>query len=379
MTFSLNPTYYQVTWTADSPTDYTGLTGNSNGGLDPATAWGINRLISVTGASTVAGTPMSDGETVVINGYAIEFLSSDNLASMISKINLATKFTGVAANQNVAGTYITLMNAPNREGYQFSLAEGNGSALSKLGLTAGTYGYYPSEVGTAFTSVTTDSNITINGVNIVFTAGGIGSAASQINAKTEYTGVSASVAGPYLQLSSISGQPWTINSGNAYTNLGTTIGNHGGYPTTLAFSQAKERANMRWTQMISELEENATPILLGNIVRTGNVSNIETSSVTFTVGYDRPDTVYTVARSEEPDAGNLLVGASAVKRAVARALTAVITGNRKVFDPTIQNYGPYSDRPNAARIQQITATGLDTIANIAIVENNLTVTQVTGV
>jgi hypothetical protein len=379
MTFSLNPTYYQVTWTANSPTNYTGLTGNSNGGLDPVTAWGTNRLISVTGTAAVAGTPMADGETIVINDYVISFLSTDNLASIISKINLATKFTGVAADQSVAGTYITLMNAPGKEGYPFSLAEGNGSALSKLKLTAGTYSYYPSEVGTAFTSVTTDSNITINGVNIVFVAGGISSAASQINANTEYTGVSASVAGPYLQMSSITGQTWTINSGNAYTNLGTTIGNHGGYPTTLAYSQAKERANMRWTQMIAELEENSTPILLGNIVRTGNISNIETSSVTFTVGYDRPDTVYTVARPEEPDAGNLLVGASAVKRAVARALTAVITGNRKVFDPTIQSYGAYCDRPNAARIQQITATGLDTVSNVTIVENNLTVTQIAGV
>jgi hypothetical protein len=380
MTFSLNPTYYQVTWTANGPTNYTGLTGTANGGLDPVTAWGINRLISVTGVSPVTGTPMADGETILINDYAVSFLSSDALADIINKINLAAKFTGVVADQSVAGTYITLMNAPGKEGYPFSLAEGNGTALlTKLGIQPGAYSYYPSEVGTAFTSVTTDSNITINGVNIVFTSGDVASAANQINAKSDYTGVAASIAGPYLQISAVSGQPWSINSGNAVSNLGTTLGNHGGYPTTIEFSQAKERANMRWSQMVSELEENATPILLGNITRTGNISNVETTSVTFTVGYDRPDTVYTVARSGEPDVGNLLVGAGAVKRAVARALTSVITGNRKLFDPTLQSYGAYCDRPNAARIQQITATGLDTVENVTIVEDNLTVIQIAGV
>ena len=380
MTFSLNPTYYQVTWTANGPTNYMGLTGTANGGLDPVTAWGINRLISVTGSSPVTGTPMADGETILINDYTISFLSTDNLASIISKINLAAKFTGVVADQSVAGTYLTLMNAPGKEGYPFSLAEGNGTALAgKLKINPGAYSYYPGEVGTAFTSVTADSNITINGVNIVFASGGLASAASQISTVSEYTGVAASVAGPYLQISAVSGQSWSINSGNAVSNLGTTLGNHGGYPKTIAFSQAKERANMRWSQMVSELEENATPILLSNITRTGNISNIETTSVTFTVGYDRPDTVYTVARPGEPDAGNLLVGASAVKRAVARALTSVITGNRKLFDPTLHSYGAYCDRPNAARIQQITATGLDTVENVTIVEDNLTVIQIAGV
>ena len=379
-TYSLNPTYYQVTWTINSPTNYSELTGNQNGGLDPVTSWGTNRLVSVTGVSPVTGTPMADDETIVINGYSIAFLSTDNLASILSKINLASKFTGVVADQSVAGTYVTLKNAPTREGQAFWIAEGNGTALlTKLGLQPATYSYAPSEIGTAFTSVTTDSNIAINGVNIVFTTGAVASAASQLNAYTPQTSVAAYVAGPYLQLASITGQPWTINSGNAVSNLGTTLGNHGGYPTTLANSQARERANMRWTQMTSELEENATPNFLGNIVRTGNISNVATTTVTFTVGYERPDTVYTYARPNEPDAGNLYVGTDAIKRQVARALVSEIASNRKLFDPTIQNYGAYSDRPNAARIESITAAPIDIIANIAIVENNISVVQISGV
>lgn len=379
-TYSLNPTYYQVTWTLNSPTDYSILTGNQNGGLDPVTSWGINRLVSATGTTEVVGTPISsDGDSIVINGYTISFLAGDTLSEILGKINLASKFTGVVADESVAGTYITLKNAPTREGQRFWIGEGTGGALAALGFTPATYSYSPSEIGGAFTSVTTDSNITINGVNIVFTSGDLESTADQLNAYTPQTSVVAYVAGPYLQLASTAGQSWTINSGNAVANLGTTLGNHGGYPTTLANSQAKERANMRWNQIVSELEENATPNLLGNIVRTGNIANVAPTSVTFTVGYERPDTVYTVARPAEPDAGTVYVGANAIKRQVARALTSTLISNRKVFDPTMENYGAYSDRPNAALIQSITASAIDTVANIAIVENNITVVQISGV
>lgn len=379
-TYSLNQTYYQVTWNLDGPTDYSTLIGNQNGGLDPVTAWNINRTVVITGTAAVIGTPISsDGETIVVNNYPIALLSTDTLSDIINKINLASKFTGVMADQSVAGTYLTLKNAPGKEGQPFSLTEGNGTALSSLNLIAGVYQYAPSEVGTAFTSVTTDSNITINGINIVFTSGGLDSTAGQINTYSAQTSVAAYVAGPYLQLASMTGQPWTINSGNAFSNLGTTLGNHGGYPVTLANSEAKERANMRWTQMVSELEENSTPNFLGSIERTGNVANVALNSVTFTVGYERPDTVYTYARDNEPDSGNLYVGTSAIKRQVARAMISNMVSNRKVFDPTMLNYGAYSDRPNAARIENITAAAIDTVSNIAIVENNITVVQVPGV
>lgn len=378
-TYSFNPTYYQITWNLNSPTDYSSLTGNQSGGLDPVTAWEINRTISVTGSSVVSGSPLSDGDTMLINGVTIDFLSTDTLADIISRINLVSRSTGVVADQSVAGGYITLKNAPKREGQPFWIADGNAPVLAALGLSAGTYSYSPSEVGTAFTSVTNGSNISINGVNIVFSAGAVSSVASQLNTYTSLTSVAAYVAGPYLQLASINGQPWTINSGNAVASLGTTLGNHGGYPITLANSEAKERANIRWTQMISEIEENATPSFLGNISRTGNVANVSTSSVTFTVSYDRPETIYTTARPGEPDAGAVLTGTAALRRQVARALTQTMVSNRKVFDPNMENFGPYTDRPNAARIEPITAAALDTIANIATVEDNITVVQIPGV
>jgi hypothetical protein len=138
---------------------------------------------------------------------------------------------------------------------------------------------------------------------------------------------------------------------------------------------------MRWTQAIAELESFSTPMFVGNIVRTGNLNgNGACTTFTFTVGYEHPDQVVTVARDSEPDTGNVLVGTSAVKRAVARAMVNDITGNRNVFDPTLQSYGSYIDRPNSARIQKIIASAIDSPANIVTqVEANISVTQIAGV
>lgn len=380
-TYSLNPTYYQVTWNLTTPTDYSNLSGDANGGLDSDTAWDINSTIMVTGTAAIVGSPLSDGDSFVINGVSISFLATDTITEILDKINLATKITNVAANQMVAGGYITLMNSPGTEGTPFYIAAGIGPVLSTFGLTAGVYRYYPTEVGSAFTSVTTDSNVTINGVNVVFTGGPLTASgtASQLNDASSNTGIVAYPAGPYLQLASVGGQPWTINSGNAYTNMGFTLGNHGGYPTTLADSQAKERANMRWTQMIAELEATATPNKFGNIIRVGNIANVETSSITFTVGYDQPGYVRTVARDDEPDAGTVFEGTAAIRRAVARALVVSMAGNRKVFDPTLENFGAYCDRPNAARIQRITADAMDSLSDITVIEQNITVIEIAGV
>lgn len=376
-TYSTTPIYYQVTFTL--PPAYASFTDARNGGLDPVTAWGVNETISITGATAVVSTVMAEDETLLINGYTLVFSSTDTLANIITKINSASRYTNVIADQSVAGTYITLKNAPLYEGVPISLVEGNGTALAKLGLTAGVYKNYPTEIGSAFSSVTTGSNVTVNGYNLVFTAGNLASTVTQLNSVTNSTGLVAAAAGPYLQLSSNSGQPWVINSGNAVANLGTTLGVHGGYPTTLSNSLAKERSNIRWNQTINELSSFANPIYVGSINRTGNIGNVAPSSVTFTVGYQSPDQVVIVADTTEPDAGNVLVGTEAVKRAVARALTSNIGLNRNVFDPTVTIVGSSGTRVNPAQIQNVTASALDIKANIAIVESNLTVTQISGV
>lgn len=380
-TYSLNPTYYRVTWNQTSPTNYSAVANNSVGGLDSETAWQINSLVMTTGTANITGTPLTNLATIIINGYTITFSNTDNIASIIDKINLFTKFTNVTANQQISGGYLTLQNAPGFEGNPFWIREGNGTALSQLGLTAGTYSSYPSVVGTTFTAVTTNSNVTINGYNIQFTSGPLTTSgvATQMNAVSTYTGVVAQPAGPYLQLTAVGGQPWVINSGNAQSNMGFTVGNFGGFPSTLANSQAKERANMRWNQVINEVESVSTPNFWGNIIRSGNIANVATDTISFTIGVEQPDYLRTVALTTEPDSGTVFVGTAAIKRSVARALTANMISNRKVFDPTLDNFGTGCNRANPAQIQSITAAGIDTVANITIVESNITVTQITGV
>jgi hypothetical protein len=381
-TYSTNPTYYQVTWNLTSPNDYSSLPGTQAGGLDSTSAFSYNRLVTVTGTTAISTNVMADGEKLIINGYPITFDSSMDLATVIATINAASKYTGVIADQRVASTYVTFANAPGLEGYTFYLANGStGSALTKLGVTAATYNLSPSVTGGAFSTVSDNSNVTINGIAVTFSgSSNLASVAAQLNAQAEYTGVAAQPAATVLQLSGLNGVPWAINGGNAVANMGFTVGNYGGYPTQMNTSQSKSRANMRWTQAIAEMEKVALPVYLGNIVRTGNLNgNGACTTFQFTVGYNNPNQVITVAGVDEPDAGNVLMGPGAIKRSIARAMTSTLQSNQMVFDPTLESAGAYTARPNAQRIQTITAGALDIVANIAIVEQNITVTQITGI
>jgi len=389
--YSFNPTYYEISWNNNTPTDYSGLTGNQAGGLDSETAWQIQSLIKTTGASAVTGTPFVNGATIIINEYYVTFSASDTLADAIAKINLMTKFTGVYADQSVATDYITLQNAPGYEGTPFYLKEGNGTALATLGLNApgfypsGQYQNYFSQVAaTAFAcSVSCGSKININNVTITFTGtcgSNIQSTVSQINSYTSQTGVAAEVAGPYVQLES-SGwtQPWVVNGGTgcAPCIIGFPAGTYSGYPSNITLSQDKERANMRWTQAVSQLESTATPNYFGSIVRTGNIGNAALNTITWTVGYEQYSQLYTQALKCEPDYPASFYGTAAIQRWVARAMVETWSSNRKVFAPCTTSYGGRASYSNSARILNITAQGIDT--NVIVVSNNIVVTQIPGV
>lgn len=374
-TSTLNPTYYQVTWTLNSPTDYSSLTGSQSGGLDNVPALKYNRQISATGATAISTTVMNAGETIIINGYTVTFSSSDALTDIINKINLFKPFTNIIADQRVAATYITLSNAPGCEGNPFYLSEGNGTALYKLGLTAQTYSYYPNMICSSFANVGSGTNVTINGANVVFSSGNLSTTVTQLNSQSIFTGVAAYVAGPYVQLASTTGQAWSINSGTAVGNLGITTGNFAGYPTTITQSQYKEQALMRWELVLANLESVCSPIFVGNVAVTGNFNgNAAPTTFSFTIGYDQPTQVTTTALSTEPDSGTVYTGTTAIARFVARAMNNTFTKTREIFDPTTQSYGAYANLPNAIRIQTLTAGALDT--NVITLQNNISVTQV---
>ena len=368
-----NPTYYRVTWNQASPANYTGLTGTRAGGIDSVSAVKYNSKVSLTGTASSPST--TSGDSLVINGYTIVF-PTGVLADVITTINMNSILTKVMAHNGVSSNYVTLTNIDGHEGEQISLAEGNG-ALAKLGFTAGSYKFAPCVVGGAFTNFTNADTFQINGVTVTMTTGGgldPAGAVSTINALTASTGVIATRAAGTVQLNSINGMPITTSGANA-SKLGFPAGIYAGNPSTLAQSTSKELANLRWQQVINQLEIFSTPFVVNDQLGTGNYDgSADLTTFSFTIGYEHPDQVSIVEYANEPNPGNVLVGTAAIKRAVARGLTASYTGNTKLFDPTTETRGSMAVRPNPARIVTLTADGIDTPANIATIEGNISVT-----
>lgn len=385
-TYKLNPTYYRVTWDQTFSTDYTGLTGTQAGGLDSVTPFEYNNRVSITGTISITpptitldgDTPFADADSLFINGYEIVFTSTDNLYVILERINMASIVTNVIAHNGVDETYVTITNASGYEGSYIQLAEGTG-ALAKLGFTPGSYSFHPCVVGDVFGGFTNGDTFTINGVTVTMTtASGLDAdgTVATINALTYVTGVVAVRAAGTIQLASVNGQPWTTGGANA-TKLGFPAGIYGGSPSTLEQSTNKALANMRWLMVINQLEMFSTPFMLNDVLGTGNFDGSdELNTFSFTVGYERPDQISVVETEGEPNPGNILTGAAAIKRAVARGLIATYKGNTNLFDPTITTKGSYAVRPNSVRVTTLTATGIDTLANIATIEGNLSVTMI---
>lgn len=376
--YKINPTYYRVTWNQTSPNNYSGLTGTQAGGLDSSDGFKYNSRISVTGTVSVTGTPLSDGDTLIINGNTIAFASGDTLADIIERINMYSLLTKVIAHNSVSSTYVTLTNSLNHEGEPVTLTEGTG-ALGLLGLPEGVFKAFPCVVGGAFTTFTNNDTILINGTTVKFTtAGGLDQAGTvaTINSLTSSTGVIATRAANKVQLSSVFGQPITTGNGTADpSKLGFPAGVYGGTPSTLAESTSKMLATLRWQQVINQIQMFSTPFVVNDQLGTGNYDgSAELTTFSFTVGYEHPDQVATIELPGEPNPGNELKGSAAVKRAVARGLTASYTGNTKLFDPTTEIRNQIAIRPNSARIVTLTADGLDTLANIGDIESNISVT-----
>lgn len=139
------------------------------------------------------------------------------------------------------------------------------------------------------------------------------------------------------------------------------------FPSTLAASEAKERANMRWLQMIETIEERIAPIRIQNIVATGADENTEASTFAFTITVDRPEYLDT---EDELNAPTRLQGADAVKRWVAKSLMVTLRTNREIYNPTTIDsvvQGPI--------ILELVAEA--PAADLATAEGAITVTEIT--
>lgn len=376
-TASVSTTYYSVTWTGNTPTNYNALTGNQAGGIDNTNAESYNRRVITTG--TQSSPTVTAGHSIIINEVEI-FFTSTTLSQCIIDINTYSNQTNVIAHQGLVANYITLTNAVNYEDQSFSLVAGSvGTALNDLGLTAGTFKHCPSVLGTSVTlPLTNNDNIVINGVTVTFTtAGGLNLAGvvATINSLTYSHNVVAYPAANVIQLSEASGQPWVLAAGTSsgtLAKIGFVAGTYGGYPDSLTLSINKEYATMRWEQIVNNLGLLISPVVIRDFVKTTDYTG-ESPLVTmqWTVGYDRPEYLSIVDITSGATPKPLLTDINTIKRLVSTALTLDLNSNREIFDPTITMFGSNCNRVNSSKIVNLTAGALDTV--IANLEAQITV------
>jgi len=376
---SFQPTYYRITWTGNAPTNYNALVGTQAGGVDNTKPEAYNRRVSVTG--TQAAPAVTPGHSIRLNGVEIVFTGAGNLASVVSDINSHQRQTGVCAHSTTVATYLTVTNAPGYEGTSITIAAGTGTALADLALPALTYDGVEILVGGATAlPVLNGDNIKINGVTVTFATGALDLAGviNTINNISYATNVTALACANVIQLASANGQPFVLLDGTvagSLAKLGFAAGTYGGFPTTYALSLAKERANMRWEQIVVNLGLLISPVYLDDVIKTGNFTGeAPVTTLAWTVGYDR---VPYLRYEDSANPGTYLTGVNALKRLVAEALVVDLQGNQEIFDPTIQGYGNTAARPNPLEITRVTAAALDN--NVATVEGNITVSVIPNI
>lgn len=136
-------------------------------------------------------------------------------------------------------------------------------------------------------------------------------------------------------------------------------------PTTVANSISKERANIRYDNMVSTLG------LLGNLYIVQNVAvgadaNTPATSYTFLLISEHGDSV--LSTPDELNVGATLTGAAAIKRAIARSFMINNIDFGDYYDPTTTS----PDATYGIRIEKVTAGALTT--TISAGETAITVT-----
>lgn len=145
------------------------------------------------------------------------------------------------------------------------------------------------------------------------------------------------------------------------------------FPSTRSSSEAKERGNIRYEEIIRQLSTNISPVnhTPRKIVAPGRDADSAPTEFNFTVVFDRPEYLRT---EDENNPGVFLTGEDAVKRFVARALVTRREDHREIFDPETQTVGSTTLLTNP---QQILLIVTDSIANdITTAEGNITVNEI---
>jgi hypothetical protein len=367
------PTYYSVTWTLASPTDY-----SVSGGISPLNSLQYLNTIALT--NTVSSPTLANNDAILLNGAVIgPFTNTDTVANMVTKFNAQVQYTGVIASINFAG-YITLQ-VVNTSFKQITLSNSVGTPLTTLGFPVGSYGYAGPVYGGNFTSLTNGDVAVINGVTITFTTAGglnLAGAITTINNATSQTGVVATQYTNKIQLNSISGAPIDFGSSTAGTKLGFASATLYGGAMTPASALLIEQANVRWTGIISTVQSSLTTTMFSTTGLTGVTTDGSAvpTTVTWIIGVDNPDYVYTTTLATDPEgAGIIITGTTALTRLIARALTLSWSENRKVVNNIVVQDNVDAVRQSAVNITHVVAGPLDTAANIVTIQNNLSVVQ----
>ena len=146
-------------------------------------------------------------------------------------------------------------------------------------------------------------------------------------------------------------------------------------PSTTALALEKERANMRWEEVLRQTSFEIQPVFLADVTTNADEDNPGTN-VSFTLVYDKKEYLRT---EDELTPGTFLNGdplretvsgnaTDVIQRYVARALNADIIQNREIFDPDSLDNG------NTDQYVEVTADAPE--ASIAAAEAKITVTEI---
>lgn len=175
------------------------------------------------GTTTNATTVLGSAGSFTVNGSAIAWTATDTVASVVTKIGAAAGVSSAAIGNDGR------LKITSKDGSDIELTNTTGGSLAKLGLTA----------GTSEAKLTEDTSVTLNGVEVKFSAGSTANdIVSSINSAS--TGVTASLASDG-KLSLFADSDVTVADGSAGTGL-TALGLTAG--TTSAVTMETTVANL---------------------------------------------------------------------------------------------------------------------------------------
>lgn len=376
-TYQQQPAYYRVTWTINSPTDY-----SSVGGITPFTSVQMNNMVAMT--STNNSPSLSNGDMILCNDYPVgPFKSTDNVANVIAAFNNVTQYTGVMAAQDFSG-YVTLQTIDPVTA-TIGLTDLSGTPIEEIGFPNASFNLINPTYGGSFTSPSNGNTVVMNGTTITFVTGKL-TLSGVVNTINNYQASTNVIATPFanrIQLNSKSGDPIYFGAGSTGTSAAIGFADNTAYGGNMSLSQAQaiEQGRLRWKGVINSVGTITTPSHWGSIAITGSTTdgNSLPTTVSWTIGINDPDQLTTVTVAGEPEgAGTTLYGAAALTRLIARGLTGTWSENRKVYNNTLTVRGAYALRENSVAVQFITAGPIDTVANMHTIEGNLSVALISN-